>query len=165
VATKFPEWFSHKRICTLTAYWEESPSKYSPWAALHWVQRCCDCWKHFWNSCRGIPFNLSFFFWMSLIPWSFYPFKADFIYGNSRKFSKPNQGNMMGVSLRIFGPESAWELKHCHGVETKFGLNFSSFSLFLPKFSCTTIILILTRLSESTRFRTFSTFLSLLQDL
>jgi hypothetical protein len=47
VAMKFPEWFNCKHTCILTAYWEGSPSNYSPWAAMRLVQRCCHCWKHF----------------------------------------------------------------------------------------------------------------------
>jgi hypothetical protein len=40
-----------------TAFCEGSPSKSSPWAAVHLVQRCCHCWKRFlefmlWNGFR-----------------------------------------------------------------------------------------------------------------
>jgi len=42
-----------------TAYWEGSPLKYSPWAAMHLTQQCCHCWKHFWNSCCRIAFMAS----------------------------------------------------------------------------------------------------------
>jgi len=31
-----------------------SPSKYSPWTAMHSAQRCCYCWRHFCNSCSEI---------------------------------------------------------------------------------------------------------------
>jgi len=41
MAMKFPEWFYCIYTCILTAYWGGSPSKYSPWAAMHLVQRCC----------------------------------------------------------------------------------------------------------------------------
>jgi hypothetical protein len=43
--------------CMLTACWEGSPSKYSPWATVHLVEQCCHCWKHFWNSCCRIAFS------------------------------------------------------------------------------------------------------------
>jgi hypothetical protein len=64
VTMKFPERFycrPHTRI--LTAYWEGSPSKCSPWAAMRWDQRCCHCWKQFWNSCCTKAFSavLTFF--------------------------------------------------------------------------------------------------------
>jgi len=32
-----------------------SPSKYYPWAVMRLVQQCCHHWKHFWNSCCGVP--------------------------------------------------------------------------------------------------------------
>jgi hypothetical protein len=55
---KFQEWFYCKpHTCMLTAYWEGSPSKHSPWTAMHLSQRCCHCWKHFWNSCCGTAFS------------------------------------------------------------------------------------------------------------
>jgi hypothetical protein len=60
VAMKFPEWFYCKpHICIHTACWEVSPSKYTPWAAVHLVQWCCYCWKHFWSSVVrcGISFS------------------------------------------------------------------------------------------------------------
>jgi len=42
VAVKFPKLFCCKsHTCILTAYWEGSPLKYSPWAAMHLAQRCC----------------------------------------------------------------------------------------------------------------------------
>jgi len=50
VAMKFPQWlYCSPHTCTLTACWEESPSKYSPWATMNLAQRYCHCWKHFWN--------------------------------------------------------------------------------------------------------------------
>jgi hypothetical protein len=58
VAMKFTEWFYCKpHTCILTAYWEGSPSKCSPWVAMHLAQRCCHCWKHFWESCCVISFS------------------------------------------------------------------------------------------------------------
>jgi hypothetical protein len=63
VTMKFPEWLYCKpHTCTLTAYWEGSPSKYSPWAGIHLAQRCWYCWEHFWNSCCGIAFSDVIFF-------------------------------------------------------------------------------------------------------
>jgi len=42
VAVKFPEWFYCKpHTCILTAYWEGSPSKYFPSAAMYLPQQCC----------------------------------------------------------------------------------------------------------------------------
>jgi len=48
VAVKFPEWFYCKpHTCILTAYWEGSQLKYSPWAAMYLTQRDFHCLKNF----------------------------------------------------------------------------------------------------------------------
>jgi hypothetical protein len=57
VAMNSPEWFYCKQTCIPIAYWEVSPSKYSPWAAMHLAQWCCHHWKYFWNSCCEIAFS------------------------------------------------------------------------------------------------------------
>jgi hypothetical protein len=86
LSMKFPEWFYSKRTCILTAYWEGSTLKYSPSAAMHLAQWCCCCWKHFWNSCYGIAFSaFATFSWCLQYPEIFFPFEADFIFGNSQK--------------------------------------------------------------------------------
>jgi hypothetical protein len=93
VATTFPEWFYCKHTCMLTAYWEGSPYKYSPWTAVHLAQRCSHCWKCFWNSCCGIAFSAVITFFGCLqYPEIFVPLRET-ILGNSRKHSEPNQGN------------------------------------------------------------------------
>jgi hypothetical protein len=40
VPMKFPEWSYCKRIRIRRAYWKESHSKHSPWAAMNLAQRC-----------------------------------------------------------------------------------------------------------------------------
>jgi hypothetical protein len=100
MAMKFPEFYcSH--TCVFTAYWEGSPSKYSPWTTMHLAQRCFHCWKCFWNSCRGIAFSAVItFFWMSSLSWNLRPFKADFISGNSQKSFVAKSGKRVGVSFQ-----------------------------------------------------------------
>jgi hypothetical protein len=42
VAVKSPELFHYKsHTCIITAYWEGSPSKWSPRTAMHLAHRCC----------------------------------------------------------------------------------------------------------------------------
>jgi hypothetical protein len=58
VAMKLSERFYCKpHTRTLTVYWQGSPLKYSPWAAIHLAQRCCHSWKHFCISCCGTAFS------------------------------------------------------------------------------------------------------------
>jgi hypothetical protein len=58
VTMKFTELFYCKNSCILKAYWEGSPSKYPPWAAVQLAQRSCHCWKHFWNSSCWMSFSV-----------------------------------------------------------------------------------------------------------
>jgi hypothetical protein len=76
-----------------------SPLKSFPWAAIHLVQRCCHCRKHFWKACCRITFcTFVTFLWLSfLMSWSLHSFKANFIFGNNQKSFRANQGNGMGV--------------------------------------------------------------------
>jgi hypothetical protein len=57
VAMKFSEWFYCKHSCILTINWGGSSQKCSLWAAVHFAQWCCHCWKHIWNTCCGIAFS------------------------------------------------------------------------------------------------------------
>jgi len=94
VAMKFPEGFYCKHTCVLTAYWEESPSKYSPSAAVHLAQRCCHCWKHF--QCR---WHISFLGCLQY-PKVFVPLKQTFFLKVARSNSRKNQGNRVGVHFQ-----------------------------------------------------------------
>jgi hypothetical protein len=100
---KFQEWLYRKpHICTLTTFWDRSPSKYSPWAAMHLAQRCCHCWKYFWNSCCGITFSaIVTFYWMSSVSWNLYLFRADFIFENSHKSFEIKSGEQGGCSISV----------------------------------------------------------------
>jgi hypothetical protein len=60
---EFQERFCCKpHTCFVTAYSEGSPTKYSHWAAVHLAH----FWKHFWNSCCGIVFSASLFFFLDV---------------------------------------------------------------------------------------------------
>jgi hypothetical protein len=81
----------------LAAYWQRSP-----WAAMNLAEWCCQCWKHFWNSCCGIAFSaIITFSWMSSTSWNLYPFKADFIFGNSEKSFRAKQGEQHGCYISV----------------------------------------------------------------
>jgi hypothetical protein len=107
-------------------YTYSSPSKYSPWAAMHLAQGCCHSWKHFWNSCRGITFSaVVTFFGCLQYPEILVPLSQTSLCETATSHSEPNQGNRVGVPFQqsIFGPETAWQralcvLEHCHGGES-----------------------------------------------
>jgi hypothetical protein len=98
VTVKFSEWFYYKHTCILRAYWEVSPSKYWPWAAMHLVQRCCLCWKHFWNSCCGIAFSdvVTCFGCLQYYEISV-PLRPFLFLETGRSHSEPNEGNRLSV--------------------------------------------------------------------
>jgi hypothetical protein len=97
---KFLEWFYCMHTCIFRAYWEGSPSKYSPRAAMLLAQCWCHCWKHFWNSCCGLAqFHCHISFWMPSMSWNLHPFKVDFISGNSQKSFRAKSGVQQGYSI------------------------------------------------------------------
>jgi len=118
VTMKFPKWFYCKHTCILTAHWQESPSKNSPWAAVHLAQWCCQCWKHFWKSCWGTASSAVvtfFFFLMSSISWNLHPFKTNFMFGNSQKLCFISSDNFWQevihvpeLSRRLNSMKSSW---------------------------------------------------------
>jgi hypothetical protein len=88
----------HTRI--LSAYWEGSPSKYTPWVVLHFA-RWCHCWKHLWNSCCGIAFSTVVRFFRCLhYPEIFVPLRQTLFLETARSHSELNVGNMVGVPLQ-----------------------------------------------------------------
>jgi hypothetical protein len=124
---KLPEWFYCKpHTCILTTYWEESPSKYSPWAAMHLAQWCCHCWKHFWNSCCEITFSAIVTFYSGV----FSILKSSSLYDRLYFWEQPEtfgakSGEQSGCSISVheFWPETIWqrvpcELEYCHGKES-----------------------------------------------
>jgi hypothetical protein len=128
---KLMEWFYCKpHACILTAYREGSLTKYSPSAAMHLAQRCCHCWKHFWNFCCGIALSggLTFFnfFCMSLISWVFATYRADSIFEQRKKIFGAKSGEQGGCSISVTEfldrkplDSVFWcELEHCHGGES-----------------------------------------------
>jgi len=74
-------------ISYIAAYWEESPSKYSSWADIH-----------FWNSCCGTAFSAIFCLSMS---WNLCPLKAHFIFGNSQKSFRATSGELGGCVFQF----------------------------------------------------------------
>jgi hypothetical protein len=103
VSLKLPEWFYCKpHTCILTAYWEGSPSKYSPWAAIYLAQRCCHCWKHFGTPVvEQLSVPSSHFFGYLQHPEILVPFKADFIFGNSKKSFRDKSGEQGECSISV----------------------------------------------------------------
>jgi len=102
-AMKFSEWFYCKHTNMLTAYWEMSPSKYSPWTAMHLAQRCWHCWEQFWNSCCGIDFiTIVTFLWTSSVSWNLRPFKADYFWKQLEVILSHIRGIGCSISIVYF---------------------------------------------------------------
>jgi hypothetical protein len=98
VPVKFPEWFYCKHSWVITVYWEESPSKYSPWGAMHLDQWCCHCWKHFWKACCGIA--VVTFFGCLQYPKIFVHLRQTLFLEIVRRHLEPNWRNRMGVPFQ-----------------------------------------------------------------
>jgi hypothetical protein len=125
VTMKFPEWFYFKHTCVLTAYWEGSPSKYSPSVAMHSAQRCCHCWKHFWNSSCGMTFSavLTFLYIFNILKSSslygrFYFWKQPRVIRSQIRgigwvfhFSNPFLGQKLTESVLWAGALSWWRIQ------------------------------------------------------
>jgi hypothetical protein len=81
---------------------EGSPSKYSPWVAMHLAQWCYHFWKHFWNCCCGIAFSavITIFCNVFNILKSSSLLRQTLFLETVRSHSEPNQGNRMGVSFQ-----------------------------------------------------------------
>jgi hypothetical protein len=101
VAIKLSVWFYWKLVYILVPYWKRLPSKYSPRAATHLAQRCCHCWKYFWNSCCGTAFSAVVTFLGCLQhPEIFVPLRQTSFLETARIHLDSSQGNMVGVPFQ-----------------------------------------------------------------
>jgi hypothetical protein len=102
------------------------------------------------------------FFRMSIISLNLRPFKLDLIFGNSQKSYGARSGEQDGCSILVIGFWVPRELEHCNDGESNRWAKVQALSthvtVSLSTFGCTAIALILKRLSECSRFRTFSAF-------
>jgi len=83
---------------------------------MHLAQRCCHCWKHFWNYWCGRVFSAFVSFFRCLTsPETFVPLRQTLFSETTRSHSEPNQGNRMGLPLQYstFEPETAWQRAPC----------------------------------------------------
>jgi len=100
VAIKLPEWFYWKDTRILKS-WEGSPSKYSPWVAVHLAQRCSHCWKHFYNCFCGIALSaIVTYIWIPQCAEIFVPLRQTLFLETATSLSEPNQGNRVGVPFQ-----------------------------------------------------------------
>jgi hypothetical protein len=99
VAMKFPERFYCKpHTCILTAYWEGSPYKWCPWAAMHLAQRNIFGTPVVeWLSVSSLFFCVCVCLRCAEI---FVPLRQTLVVGTARSLSEPNQGNRAGVPFQ-----------------------------------------------------------------
>jgi len=112
VAMKFPErLYCKPHTCMLTAYWEGSPSKYSPWAAMHLVQRrCLPLLETVSELLLGNSFQCHrHVCLMSSLSWNISPLKADFTFGNGQKSFGAKSGEQGGCSISVI---DFWAREH-----------------------------------------------------
>jgi len=69
----------------------------TPHEQLCLAQWCCDCWKHFWNSCCGIAFCANIFLCLQY-PETFV-LLGHFISGNSQKSLEAKSREKCGCSM------------------------------------------------------------------
>jgi hypothetical protein len=94
-----PKTFGYTLVLVFTAYWLESPSKYSPGAAVHLVQQCCHCWKFLLLTNFQCRHHILFYVF-STVKSSSVPLRQTLFLETARSHSEPNQVNRVDVPLQ-----------------------------------------------------------------
>jgi len=104
---EFPGMISASSMPVYSQLTEGSPSKYSPGAAVPLTQRCCHCWKRFWNCCCGTAFSAVVTFLCLQYTEIFVPSRQILFLETAKSHSEPNQGKwwMFHFSNRFLGQE------------------------------------------------------------
>jgi hypothetical protein len=89
---EFPGMISASSMPVYSQLTEGSPSKYSPGAAVPLTQRCCHCWKRFWNCCCGTAFSAVVTFLCLQYTEIFVPSRQILFLETAKSHSEPNQG-------------------------------------------------------------------------
>ena len=78
--------------CYIPRCWipPQSPSKYSPWEAMHWCQCLVHPSKQFWNWFCGMAFRAAVVLLLSSVSSKCLPFNISFIFGNRIKSLDPS---------------------------------------------------------------------------
>jgi hypothetical protein len=101
---------------------------------MHLAQRCCHCWKYFWNSCCGIAFRafVTFFFFFLFVfgVLKYLSLYGSIVFGDSRKSFEAKSGEWGGCSISVIDfwarncLTAPCELEHCHDGESNVGPKF-----------------------------------------